>query len=516
MARWYRKAAKLFSGLLVLYVIHMTWPYIYYREPIHDVRDQAKIVQPLPEDRAGETLLRFSADVATTEMEIPFFAHIDADELSAYHEAHTDTLAAFWNWYDDGGRQALAPQSHAPNAARFYLYELDDPLLELSPATPRGIARLLLVQAYRDYAADRAEDGRRALTAAFEIGHFLLQNPDLLYAVFGYWILNDCQFVLAEMVPASELTEDWLVYLPNRALLTDVWRKVDWVSAAGGAAIFSDPIAANARAGELDYPWLYRLAGGYHAGHTLNMIHQAHQDFCRDIAGPIDDSDFAYNQNAGEFDIFSLNPVGRLLFAISVPMIKRFINRHALITARADVLRVRLALQAAGLPWQRDHVIAQFEALGLRDPFTGEAYRVLENGDVDVFRADDYRWERIPSAHFSFTGMVGPEPYLLSPGKQALWLKQRPLPPFATSLRFAPPPTPVAPGTFFDYQVLAEPNPRLRQCFLEAGPGVAAVDDSGRVQWQIDAADRGVVPIRISLVDHEGAVVYHDFVVEIR
>lgn len=507
---------KAFLVLLVLYSVHLTWPYVYYREPIRDVRDLALIVPPLPDDHAGQTLQRLADTIEAPEVNIPFFKTIDAAELSAYQTAHAETLTAFWTWYDDGGKQALAPQTHAPKAARFFLYELEDPVAEPITATPRALVRLLLVQAYSDYQAGRTAHGRRALVAAFEITHFLLQNPDLLLSAVGYALLNQCQYVLAEMVPASEHTEDWSIYLAHRDLMTDVWRKVDWLSSCAVSFLFSDLYADHSPSGEAQNFWMYRFMGGYHAGHSLNMIYQAHQAFCVDIAGPIDASDFYYYKHDGDIDFFSVNPVGRYMLAISNPIRQGFLYYHAMITARGDILRVRLALQAAGLPWQREHVVAQLEAFGFRDPFTGEAYRVLENGDVAVWAAHDSRWRYLRSAAYCFSGMVGPLPELLSAENQALWQQQQPVVPFAETLQFAPPPPAVAPGSLVEYALLAEINPRLRQCFVESGPAEATVDDTGYFQWQVGDKDRGTVPIRVSLVDRDGEVVYHDFVVEIR
>lgn len=400
--------------LVGLYAVHRTWPYLYYREPIRHVGEARRLVQPLPEDDAAAVLVALSDSLKRPPFDYPHFHEVPLAEVTAYRDVYADTLARFWRWYDNGGKQAIGPQAATPNAARFHLFELDVPLGEDPFIGARNLGRLLLTQAHLEFSAGRTEAGRRALLATFELAHFHLQNPDLFLSVVGYMLLNNAQYYLSEIAPATELTRAWEPYLADRDLLTSVWHKVHWLYSVSRTNFTPTLLASLDLIDDAPCPWLRRIGGGYHVGHTQNLLYQAHQDFCRDVAGPLNDRDFEYHRLTKPLGLLSFNPIGRTFLAVQSPEIKNFIWMDALITARADVLRVRIALAEAGLPWQQTHIVQQLEAQALINPFSGQPYRVGDDHRVLLLAPEDPRWRDMGTAKWAVTGMVGPSPAVLA------------------------------------------------------------------------------------------------------
>ncbi len=430
MSGWIRVLGFVSVLFMSLYLVHRVWPYVYYREPVRRLDKDVRVVQPEPEDRAAEVLVGFANRLDRTGFGFPHFDGVPLAELRAYCETHADTLADFWRWYDNGGKQALAAQSQAPMAARFHLFELASPYGVDPMVSARRLGRLLLTQAHLDFSAGRLPGGRRALTATFELAHFHLQNADLFLSCMGYVLLNDAQYYLSELAPYEVLTSEWVPYLADRDLLTDVWRKLHWVYSVRLTRFAPYLVRGLNQIEDAPFPVLRRLGGGYHVGHTQNLIYDAHQTFCRDIAGPLNRADFAYHRLAKPVGIFSFNPIGRTFLEMQDLNLKSFIWMDALITARADVLRVRIELADVGLPWEQRHIVEQIEKLSLVNPFSGQAYRVGEDGFVTVLPADDPRWRDIYLADWRFTAVIGPAPGLLvdslvlsgGPGKLATQL----------------------------------------------------------------------------------------------
>ncbi len=404
MKGFLRKGCLVLLGLLCLGVVSFLFLRVLNSRSDSDLSAHALVLPPLPEDRAAAMLDQFGGMVQTSPERYPDYRQNKREDLIAFRAQYSESLAAFWEWYDHGGRQALAPQTEAPKRARFPVFDWINPNDRMPIIKQRRLTRLLLVHAFLEYEDGRLEEGRRALTASFEIGRFMLQNPDMLLALLAFPILEESQYFLSELAPAFERTLDWSPLLADRALFLDVWHKAFWLSTVGLNEFAAD---LNTELGNKSVAFRFLT---YSEGHMRNTIARVYETFERDIAGPLDDADFDYFGADKPFNAFAFNPAGRYRLAEVFPRIENMVGRHALTTARGDILRVRLALLHAGLPWQRDHVLDQIETMGLRNPFSGQPYQVEPNGNIVVFAPTAPHWRRLDTAIWPTTGMAAPHP----------------------------------------------------------------------------------------------------------
>ncbi|CAM2008458.1 hypothetical protein [Acanthopleuribacter pedis] len=513
----YKWLGSLALGWLALILGIRLWHAVSYREPVRDLRELKQVAQQHPEDHAFAELDEIGATLSPWEFEHVALQDLDQEELRAYYQDHQATLERFWAWYHAKGRQKLGPQADFPKASRIFIKDLEVPLSASFTETTHllRLHRLLVTHAYFSYHQDQAERGKAALLASFELAHFFLQNPDTLQMMIGFAHLDVSQYVLAEQLPASALSSAFSPYLASRKLMVQTARKARWVDDAVGMTVMEDPFRYQDDSPDWQARFFAVVLGGYNVAHTQNMIYDAHQQYIEDVAQPLDQVDFQYYQLTEMPSWYSLNPVGRTLMAIGSPINNSFLRGNAFVVVRADVLRVRLALQEKNLPWQPAHVVQTLDELSLTSPYSHEPYRVNEQGDIVVFEAVDPRWRDVRRRYFGFGGLLGPDlhdPYqVLTDLDRERLSQQIPPTPFTETLVFRPPPEPVAAGETLLYEILSAPSAQLAGCFIEQGPMNATLSPTGVFEWQLGKSVSGVIPVNVSIVAHNGEVVHHQF-----
>lgn len=396
------------GALIVFGGIH-AWPYLYYRKAVVDVREQQQVLAPRADDTTYADLTAMLHGLEPWPKSPRFVHTLNADERQAYLARYQTLLATLTTWYRDAGAAQLtadAGDKHARLPVQLSGFTPQDQPLSLSLHT---LNRLLLLYAHDAFFAEQPQPALEALDFSLALIHFVMHNPDDQQLMLAVAMLDDTVFFVGELMPPAYLTPALADRFPNRDQLEGSFRKAFWLRAATITRIADDPYSAFKAMNPKFNPLMFRLMGGYHRGATLNMIHQDYTAFAAALDGPW--QALRYDQHVLQqppSQFFSFNPVGRKMMAVGgllTAQVEPMMINSAVVIARADVVRARAHLAAAGLPLDADNLAAMLHGLNLKDPLTHTAYRFNGQGVVEVLTADDRRWRDVQQSQRVVKGL---------------------------------------------------------------------------------------------------------------
>lgn len=398
-------------ALVVLLGIRF-WPALVYHQSLQDVRTLNRVSPPAADDTVFQELVAMGDELEDMTLTGSLADALRAEPATAFLVRHHDLLQTALAWYRADGAAKLDSPKTASAARIPVLLDGVDP-----SDIPMGLEllrlhRLLLIYADQSFHTGSPAEGETAVRFSLALSDFLFHRSPMERLYLGDVLLTETLFFLTEVLPRARLTPELTAAIPTRENLDRALLDAFWLRAVVVANFADDPYGTFSAMNPQFNPTQFRVLGGYHRVHTMNMIYTDFQGFQADMNAGLDQ--VRYDQRllkAAPSQFFSFNPIGKKMMAtagVLLPPVEEIVVRHGYVTAQADVVRLHAELGTA--EWDAQTVQDAVNRLELVNPFTHKPYELNERGTLDLLPPNDRRAQWIQHKAWTMQGVRQPTP----------------------------------------------------------------------------------------------------------
>lgn len=496
--------------LFVSYVAYRSWPHVYYREPLRDLREMGLVLEPREQDQVWAELKPMLSPLA--RQSAPSFAEVDDKAARAFLSDNAEVIQAFMDWYGNGGKEKMAAYEGMGPHSRIPLNHLSDDVLRGMHGKRLVILGQALIHHCRySLLEDQAIQANEGFEAVFAIIDFLLQNPDDFAFGCALGLCEEAVLVLGSYAPVNRIDADMFSKMPDEAVFRDAFRKAVWFQLAEGVSFFEN---MSPWSKEVDYQAYLRnkLLPIYHKTHSMNMLYDDYEALGAELSKPFPEMDFSALQAERDVLPSRFNPVGRWMrtMGAKVDFLEVQTCKAARVLAMMDVLRAKYLLINEVGSWDVARLEEMLDGPEFQSPYPNRPYGVGEDGAITV-------GDGVPPGCWLDRDTDGQAFYAIQvfdgldrlPGFEPP--KQDRL---ADQIVFNDIQPRVSVGTVLRFDTVPNPPLPLPNFYIEEGPVNASINQEGVLSWLPEPGTSGLIPIKISVVG-EDEVLYHTFLVEV-